>query len=637
MRQRQFLDVIDEAVAHERFEAACAHLQPRPEHIPTSQGLRRVLAADVTAEVDVPAFDRSNMDGFAVRAADTFGAEELDPIALTVSGISLAAGQVPPEGFALDSRTAVPIATGGVIPRGADAVVMVEHTEPAADGILVSRAAVPGGNITFAGSDIGRGEVVLRRGAVLSSRETGVLAAVGVETIQVYAKPTVSVVSTGDEIVAPGNPLAAGQVFDSNQRILLDAVTEIGCEPVPGGILPDDLEQLEAAVERLVVGPEAVDVVLLSGGTSKGEGDINAAVVARLATRIPDSAGIVVHGVALKPGKPILMAVIAGTPVVVLPGFPTSAIFTFHEFVAPLLRRLASVPVDSIRTVEAVAPIRIDSVPGRTQYTLVDLVEGVEGRAAYPLGAGSGSVTAFARADGFVRIPSTTEYIEQGAMVTVRLIDPDVRPADLVAIGSHCVGLDHLLSLLAERGYRIKAVPVGSTAGIAALARGEGDIAGVHLLDADTATYNKPFLPPGIALLPGYARRQGIVSRDDNPVRDTSMLANPGLRMVNRNPGSGTRILIDSLLDGVRPDGYLHQPRTHYSVAAAVAQGRADWGMTLDTIAARAGLEFAFVADERYDIAVREDRLDRPAVVALRALLGDAKVRHDLESMGFSE
>jgi putative molybdopterin biosynthesis protein len=514
---------------------------------------------------------------------------------------------------------------------------MVEHTEPAANGILVSRPAVPGGNITFAGSDIGRGEVVMRRGALLSSRETGVLAAVGVETIQVYAAPAVSVVSTGDEIVAPGKPLAVGQVFDSNQRILLDAVAEIGCTPVPGGIFPDDLEQLEAAVERLVVGPEAVDVVLMSGGTSKGDGDINAAVVARLAARLPDSAGIVVHGVALKPGKPILMALIAGTPVVVLPGFPTSAIFTFHEFVAPLLRRLTGAPEDAVRAVEAVAPIRIDSVSGRTQYALVDLVEGVEGLAAYPLGAGSGSVTAFARADGFIRIPSTTEYIEQGAMVTVRLIDPDVRPADLVAIGSHCVGLDHLLSLLAGRGYRIKAVPLGSTAGIAALARGEGDIAGIHLLDAGRGTYNRSFLPPGVQLLRGYGRRQGIASRRDNPVPATSMLGSSGLRMVNRNPGSGTRILIDSLLDGAQPDGYLHQPKTHYAVAAAVAQGRADWGMTLDTIAERAGLEFTFVADERYDIAVRDDRLERPAIVALRDLLADAEVRHDLEAMGFAE
>lgn len=637
MRQRQFLDVVDESVAHERFDAACAHLNPRIESIPTSQGLHRVLAVDVTAAVDVPAFDRSNMDGFAVRAADTFGAEELQLVALTIAGPSLAAGQAPPEGFEVGPGMAVPIATGGVIPRGADAVVMVEHTEPALEGIRVSRPSVPGGNITFAGSDIGRGEVVLRRGAALSSRETGVLAAVGVDTIEVYAQPVVGVVSTGDEIVAPGNPLVVGQVFDSNQRILLDAVTEIGCVGAPGGIFPDDLGQLEAAIERLVVGPASVDVVLLSGGTSKGEGDVNAAVVARLAARLPDSAGVVVHGVALKPGKPILMAVIAGTPVVVLPGFPTSAIFTFHEFVAPLLRRLAGVPKDAARTVDAVAPFRIDSVSGRTHYSLVDLVEGVEGLSAYPLGAGSGSVTAFARADGFIRIPSKTEYVQQGATVTVRLIDPEVRPADLVAIGSHCVGLDHVLSLLAESGYRIKAVPVGSTAGLAALARGEGDIAGVHLMDEESGEYNTPFLPVGVQLLPGYGRRQGIAFRSDTPVPEKGALAKSGLRMVNRNPGSGTRVLIDGLLGGAQPDGYLHQAKTHYAVAAAVAQGRADWGVTLDTVAERAGLAFDFMADERYDIAVRKDRLDRPAVVELRRLLSDPVVRRDLAAMGFAE
>ena len=303
MRQRQFLDVVDEAVAHQLFEAACAHLEPRTELVPIADALHRVVAADVTAAVDVPAFDRSNMDGFAVRSGDTFGAEELEPVRLAVAGLSLAAGENPPLGFEVAPGTAVSIATGGVIPRGADAVVMVEHTEPTANGILVSRPAVPGGNVTFAGSDIGRGEVVLRRGRALSSRETGVLAAVGVDTIEVFTKPVVAVLSTGDEIVAPGNPLAVGQVYDSNQRILLDAVTELGCRPVSGGIIPDDLEQLEAQATQLLVGPEAADVVLLSGGTSKGEGDVNATVVARLADKLPNSAGIVVHGVALKPGS----------------------------------------------------------------------------------------------------------------------------------------------------------------------------------------------------------------------------------------------------------------------------------------------------------------------------------------------
>ena len=601
------------------------------------------MAADVTAAVDVPGFDRSNMDGFAVRAADTFGAEELEPVTLAVADLALAAGHAPPAGFEVTPGTAVPIATGGVVPRGADAVVMVEHTESHPDGIRVSRPAVPGGNITFAGSDIGRGEVVMRRGTRLTARETTVLASVGVDEVGVIVRPRVAIISTGDEIVPPGSSLDVGQVYDSNQRMLLDSVAELGCEPVACGVVPDDERLLDAAIAPLLSGPDEVDVVLLSGGTSKGEGDINATMVHSLATRSPDSPGVVVHGVALKPGKPILLAVIDGTPIVVLPGFPTSAVFTFHEFVAPLLRRLAGLSAGDVRTVRAVATMRITSVPGRTEYTLVDLVNGESGMAVYPLGSGSGSVTAFARADGFIRIPANHEYVEEGTELDVRLIDPELRSTDLVAIGSHCIGLDDVLGRVAAEGFRVKSIPVGSTAGLKAVARGEGDVAGVHLLDSETGEYNTPFVPEGVRLVRGYGRRQGIVFRPDDPLADVfdddqAFLAKLSeRRMINRNPGSGTRILIDGMLAGSRPDGYLHQARTHHAVAAAVEQGRADWGMTLDTIAARAGLEFRFVADEQYDVAVREDRWDRPAVAALRQLLADPKTRRRLGELGFTE
>jgi putative molybdopterin biosynthesis protein len=291
--------------------------------------------------------------------------------------------------------------------------------------------------------------------------------------------------------------------------------------------------------------------------------------------------------------------------------------------------------------VEAVVPLRIPSAPGRTEYSLVDLVDGEQGLAAYPLGAGSGSVTAFARADGFVRIPDTTEYLEEGSRVTVRLIQGEARPADLVAIGSHCIGLDHLLGLLAGRGFRVKSIPVGSTGGLHALRRGEGDVAGIHLLDPETDEYNRAFLPPGARLLKGYGRRQGIVSRPgtlpeaEDAAGFVAAAVETGLRMVNRNPGSGTRILIDGMLGDARPEGYLNQARTHHAVAAAVEQGRSDWGMTLDTIAAAAGLEFRFVGDEEYDLAILEDRWERPAVQALCELLEDPAVRSELEALGF--
>ena len=642
MRQRQFLDVVDEAVAHSRFDEATRHLKPAVESVVLAEAHGRVLASDTRADVDVTAFDRSNVDGIAVRATDTFGAEELSPVSLAVSPVSLAAGEEPPPGFELGAGMAVSVATGGIVPRGADAMVMVEHTRPAGDGIHVLRAAVPGGNVTFAGSDIGRGEIVLRRGTRLSYRETGVLAAVGVDRVDVVARPRVAVVSTGDEIVEPGMPLGVGKVYDSNQRMLLDAAAELGCEPVACGIVPDDEALLESTIERLIVGSGAADILLLSGGTSKGEGDLNASVVETLAGRLPGSAGIVVHGVALKPGKPLLLAVVSGTPVVVLPGFPTSAIFTFHEFVAPLLRRLSGLPEESRAVVRAVAPLRITSVPGRTEYNLVDLVEGPSGPAVYPLGAGSGSVTAFGRADGYVRIPASMEFISEGAEVDVHLLHPEVRPADLAAIGSHCVGFDHLLGILADRGFLVKMVPVGSSGGLTAVRRGEADVAGIHLMDEATGEYNVSFLPPGARLVRGYRRRQGIAYRSDDPrpggLDDAALaeLLRAGtMRMINRNAGSGTRVLIDGVLAGAQPPGYLHQAKTHHAVAAAVEQGRADWGVTLDTIAATAGLEFRFLQDEQFDFAVPEDRWGRPAVTALRALLDDPEAVAGLRALGF--
>lgn len=651
MRQEQFLDVVDERTARARIDAACAHLVPRTVRIALRDALGRVLADDVRAPVDVPAFDRSDVDGFAVRAADTFGAEELSPVHLALSPVQLPAGAAPPAGFEVPARTAVSVATGAVVPRGADAVVMVEHTRPLSTkdgpGVSLLHAVAPGAHVSFAGSDLGRGEVVLRRGTALSSRETGMLAAVGVGEVEVFELPRVAVLSTGDELRAPGGTLAPGQVYDSNARILADAVREAGGAADELGIVPDDDGALAAALRPLVRDdPSAPDVVLLSGGTSKGAGDLNYRVVERLAREVPGSPGIVVHGVALKPGKPLCFAVIGGRPVVILPGFPTSAIFTFHEFVAPLLRRLAGRREDAAATVEATVPMRVPSAVGRTDYTLVHLVPGARGLAAYPLGAGSGSVSAFSRADGFVRIPQEAEFLPEGARVEVRLLGRGVRPADLVAIGSHCLGLDALLGVIASRGFAVKSVVVGSQGGLAALARGEGDLAGTHLLDAATGTYNVAFLPKGAVLVPGWARRQGLVFRRGDARfegRDVAAFVEaakgPRVRMVNRNAGSGTRVLLDGLLGlregDPRPEGFHHQAKSHHAVAAAVAQGRADWGMTLDVLAQASGLGFVSVREERYDLAVAESRLERPGVAALRAVLLSDEGRALLRGLGF--
>ena len=634
--QTQFLNVVTRDEATARFRE---HLRLAPlgkEVVPLAQALRRVLADDVLADVDVPGFDRSNVDGFAVLAKDTFGAMEETPRSARTNAEVLAPGIVPSmdvvEGFA------TPIATGGMLPRGADAVLMVEHSElvetESGQRMQIGRPLTSGENVSYAGTDIARGETVLRAGQQLTSREIGVLAALGIAAVNVYRHPRVAIFSTGNEIVAPGNPLHPGAVYDSNAAIIGAAVEELGGTPVHLGVIPDDEEALSRALAQ---GLQS-DMVVFSGGTSKGAGDLSYRAVHGL--RNP---GVVAHGVALKPGKPICLAVTEGKPVVVLPGFPTSAIFTFHEFVAPVLRAYAGLPAERRQTVAATLPMRVNSERGRTEYLLVGLVQGQHGLAAYPMGKGSGSVTTFSGADGFITIDQHTEILDSGSAVSVQLLGQGLEPADIVIIGSHCVGIDLLIGKLMRQGIRVKSLYVGSMGGLAAAKREECDIAGVHLMDPATGQYNRPLLTPTLSLVPGYGRMQGIVYRRNDARFDGKSLDEVVTRvqkdtdcvMVNRNAGSGTRIIIDKLLGERRPPGHGTQTTSHNAVAVAVAHGRADWGVAIDTVAAQYGLGFIPLQEEQYDFIVPTTRLERPAVRAFCALLDDPQVRGELAALGF--
>jgi len=601
------------------------------------------LAEDVAAAVDVPSFDRSNFDGFAVRAADTFGASETEPRELDLIDQPISTGVVP--GCEIGPGMAVPIATGAMVPRGADAILMVEHADVRGEAVIVTKSVAAGFGVSFAGTDIARGQTVLYSSQLLTSRETGVLAAIGVNEVLVRPRVQVAIVSTGDEIIAPGQPMRPGLIYDSNAQILADAVRELGAEPHVLGIVQDDVEKLRSMVRAAL---ETADVVVLSGGTSKGHGDICYKVVDELT-----EPGIVAHGVALKPGKPICLASHHGKPVVILPGFPTSAIFTFHEFVAPVIRKLGGAAAAETSTVSARLAVKTNSQIGRTEYMLVGLTHGADGDLiAYPMGKGSGSVTTFSHADGFITIGRHEEIVEADSTVSVQRLGRDLRVADLVVIGSHCVGLDYLLGKLQEQGFETKFFAVGSTAGLAAAKRGECDVAGIHLLDEESGQYNRPFVSDDLELLSGYGRKQGVVFRkgDDRFAGKTATEAVAGAAsdgdcvMVNRNQGSGTRILIDQLLaaasgqgegKNVQPPGYAVQASNHSAVAAAVAQERADWGVTISHIAEQNDLEFLPHVDEQFDLVVPKSREQRPAVVALKNLLADETARQELRGLGF--
>lgn len=638
MRQRQFLDVVSPEDAHARWRAALSLRPCTAERVPLAQALGRVVAAPVLATGDVPAFDRANMDGFAVRAEDLFGAEEHAPVQLLVRAPAIGAG--PQAVASIEAGEARPIATGAPVPRGADAIVPIEDTEPCEGGVLVRRAVAPGNAISSAGSDVAQGEQILRAGVRLTARETGVLAACGIATVPCHRRVRVGVLSTGDEVVPPGEAIPHGAIHDANMTLLCDALQELGAEALPLGIAPDDRAALEGLLDEALA---RCDALLLSGGTSKGAGDLSYEVLA-------DRCEIVVHGVALKPGKPICLAHHEGKPVVALPGFPTSAIFTFHTFVAPVLLQLSGgrslpTPRSSARLLHHVRSER-----GRMDFQLVSLLPGRGEQIAVPLGRGSGSVTTFARADGFFALAADEEYAEAGELVEVTWLGRDLEPAALTIVGSHCMGLDLVLDRVASDAWPLRVLAVGSKSGLHAASQGATDVAPIHLYDAPSMSWNRPFLPPRTSLVRGYIRTQGIAVRAEDAERFgtaagdaeawlAAALASP-LRIANRNPGSGTRVLLDAWreergLTEQRPAGWSTSYRTHTAVAAAVAQGRADYGICLEQAAAAQQLAFIPWRDEHYDFVVPDERRDGAGVQAFIEALASPEVTAALEAAGF--
>ena len=634
-RQEQFLEVVSADEAHKRFESH-VDLTPLPaESVVLSDARTRVLARDVVAAVDAPPFDRSNVDGFAVRAADAVGASDGRPKILTLNAEVIACGSSP--AITVMPGTCTAIATGGVIPRGADAVVMIEQTELIEGGaarIELRRAAAPGQFVSYAGSDIARGETLLRRGTRVGAREIGMLAACGLDRVDVVRRPKVAVLSTGDELVEPGRPLKPAGVYDSNGAIIAASIMEAGGEPIVFGAYPDDAALLEKVVRDALA---VSDMVVLSGGTSKGAGDLSHRVVSQLG-----KPGILVHGVALKPGKPLCLGVIGDKPIVVLPGFPTSAIFTFHTFVAPIIRARAGLPPEAAETINARVPVRVASELGREEFVLVSLIDGDAGTVAVPIGKGSGAVTSFSQADGFFEIDALASVLEADSVARVTLIGSTARAPDAVIMGSHDVALDVIVGALANRGFSTRTLAVGSQGGVAAASRGECDIAPVHLVDPASGEYNRHLVKPGLSLVPGWRRMQGILFRPgDARFAGRSaqealkiILADVSALMVSRNTGAGTRVLIDKLLNGARPAGYANQPKSHNAVAAAIAQGRADWGLAIEPVAKLYGLGFLPVSPEHYDFLVVDARRERPAVQAFLAALRDEETRARIRALG---
>jgi len=606
------------------------------EQVPLSQCYGRVLAANVSSKVDVPGFDRASMDGYAVKAKDTWGADEEEPKSLKLAGI-IPAGKPP--SITVESGTAAEIATGAVMPRGANAVVMVEQTDTAGETVNVRKPVSPGENVMHTGADVMMGELVLREGTRLTPREISVLAAVGLCAVSVYRRPQVGIISTGDEIAAPGTELKPGQIYDVNAYAVGAGVVENGGMPVYLGIVRDEPLAFRNA---LLEASKQVDVILTSGSTSAGASDMMFGTVAGMGK-------VLVHGIKIKPGKPTIIGEANRRPFIGLPGYPSSALTIFNEVAAPLIRHMAGLRETELPRARAHMAVRTQSEGGREVLQPVGLIRTADGSlAAYPIEKGSGAVTSLLDADGYVEIGEHTHVLEEGEPVEVTLFSEKIAFPDLLIIGSHCLGIDVIAEMMADKGYSVRSINVGSAGGLRAIRKGIADVAGVHLLD-ESGVYNLPFLA-GIEgdLVKGYVRQQGIILPKGNPQHIRGIADLIGKRIVNRTAGSGTRTLFDlelkklaaarhvpadELIDAI--EGYDVEAKTHSAVASAILSGKADAGLGIRTVADQNGLDFMPLQDEEYDFVIRRQQAGKPAIKAFLEILRSENFRSRLKTLGY--
>jgi len=663
--RKEFRDLASPAAAREAI--ASLELGGGVETVPLEEARGRVLAERIDAGIDVPGFDRASVDGYAVRAADTFGAGEADPVVLPLAG-EVHAGERPD--VTVEAGTCVEISTGAVLPPGADAVVMVERTEErererdresgangAARAIAFRTSVAPGDRVMPAGADVAAGARALGPGTRLTSREIGLLSALGRAEVPVRERPVVGIVSTGDELVRPGEPLesAAGEIHDVNSYTIAAAVEEAGGIPRVYPHAGDDVDELE---RQLGAAADECDLVCSSGSTSASAVD----VVYRV---IEERGELLLHGVAVKPGKPMLVGRLGGSAYVGLPGYPVSALTIFRTFVASAVREAAGLPDPRTATVEGAMAVRERYAEGRRRLMPVGLVEpgdderlpGEDGTGeasdgsdaaadaadagdgpataatdagdrllVYPVDKGSGATTSLVEADGVVEVPAETEYLAAGERVTVRLFSPDVRPPTLFGVGEDDPAFARLLDRLDGPRY----LPAGSREGIRRLRDGVPDVA-VVAGPGDRADRVET------VDLGGWTREWGLVVPRGNPADVTGLaaLVDRDLRFVNRETNSGLRTSLGnavadlasdrgvdrrSLVEAI--DGFDFATRAHESPARRVAAGDADAGLGLRATADR--LDLGFVSLGRQDVRVLANpvRAGKPGVRALADAIG---------------
>jgi putative molybdopterin biosynthesis protein len=624
MATTPFIHDVPAAQALAAWRAACtaAGCPDRVDaaHVELAGAIGRVTAEAVWATRSSPPFDAAAMDGIAVRAADTVGAGDTTPVLLD------------PDAYAV-------IDTGDPLPDGFDAVVMREDVHYEGARAELRAAAVPYHHVRSIGEDVSAAELLLPAGHRLRAVDVAAAAAAGATSVAVRRAPIVAVLPTGDEVRPIGAETGPGEIVDTNSLMLAGQAREAGCEAQVLDIEPDDPDRIAAAVRAAAA---RADLVIVVAGSSAGRDDYTAAVVERLGT-------LAVHGVAVRPGHPVVLGAVDATPVLGAPGYPVSAALTFDIFAAPLLSELeGAMPVERPRARARLAR-KLASPMGMDDWVRVRLGRVGGGLVATPLPRGAGVLTSLVRADGLLVVPAGLEGHHAGDEVDVTLLR-GVAAIDrtIVAIGSHDLVLDLAASELraADPGVTLASSNVGSLGGLVALRDGLCHIAGSHLLDPESGEYTLPYVDRvlgerDVAVVRLVHRDQGLIVAPGNPlgVRGIADLARAGLRYVNRQRGAGTRVLLDHELArrAIAPDaiqGYAREEHTHLAVAAAVAAGRADCGLGVLAAARAFGLDFVAVTREPYDLVVDAGALEDPVLEPLWELLGNADFREHVEALG---
>jgi molybdopterin molybdotransferase/putative molybdopterin biosynthesis protein len=624
-----------EALAAWEEACAAAGCPERVEavRLPLEQAVGRVTAEPVWARTSSPPFDAAAMDGIAVHASDTVGAGETAPVRLEAGSFEI-------------------VDTGDPIPGDFDAVVMREDVQEVAGGVELRAAAAPYQHVRSIGEDVSAAELLLPAGHRLRPVDVAAAGAAGATELLVRRRPVVTVIPTGDEIRPVGSELGEGDLPDTNSVMLAAQAEEAGCEAHRFQVVPDVPEQIAEAARAAAA---RSDLVIVIAGSSAGRGDHTAAVVAEVGT-------LAVHGVAVRPGHPVVLGVVhpapereesdaagTATPVLGAPGYPVSAALTFDIFAAPLLARLEGAPPPEAPVARARLARKLASTMGMDDWVRVRLGRVGGELVATPLPRGAGVLTSLVRADGLLVVPAQLEGHHPGEEVTVRLLR-GVGQIDrtIVVTGSHDLVLDLAASWLRERDPRVTLASsnVGSLGGLTALRDGLCHVAGSHLLDPDSGEYTLPYLErllPGreIAVVRLVHRDQGLIVASGNPTgaKGIGDVARLGLRYVNRQRGAGTRMLLDHELAqrGIEPEaieGYRREEHTHLAVAAAVAAGRADCGLGVLAAARAFGLDFVPVAKEPYDLVLLKDSIEDGLLAPLWALLESEDFRRAVTDLG---